>query len=254
MAEQTAYKDGKIFPFHEGTALTLLQTLGLDIGDTGISPELGTMMGPVHNAIDNDPFASVPEISQTCSLHPDSVPLVPRVRCGLLNRSAMLLRPYLSSYSVLPSSTRSLAFRTLASQTSPLLLTSPTPFEWIHASGRSFLTYIVSSSFILSMLSSTVSSVAFSPDGTRIVSGSHDNTVSIRDARTGIQVGETLQGHDQEVTSVAFSTDGTRIVSGSWDNTVRIWDATTGIQVGESLQGHDSSKQMVNFAHQASDP
>ncbi|KAF5341498.1 hypothetical protein D9757_014952 [Collybiopsis confluens] len=93
-----------------------------------------------------------------------------------------------------------------------------------------------------------VYSVAFSPDGTRIVSGSDDETVRIWDATTGMQVGESLQGHDYSVTSVAFSPDGTRIVSGSLDTTVRIWDATTGIQVGESLQGHDDSVTSVAFS------
>ncbi|KAE9386282.1 hypothetical protein BT96DRAFT_544839, partial [Gymnopus androsaceus JB14] len=41
-----------------------------------------------------------------------------------------------------------------------------------------------------------VSSVAFSHDGTRIVSGSYDNTVRIWDATTGAQMGDPLQGHD----------------------------------------------------------
>ncbi|KAL0957195.1 hypothetical protein HGRIS_003287 [Hohenbuehelia grisea] len=70
-------------------------------------------------------------------------------------------------------------------------------------------------------------SVAFSHDGTRIVSGSTDQTIRIWDATTGEQVGEALSGHDDWVRSVAFSRDGTRIVSGSDDLTIRIWDATT---------------------------
>src|ERR1700733_1735325 len=70
-----------------------------------------------------------------------------------------------------------------------------------------------------------VQSVAFSPDGTRIVSGSRDKTVRIWDAGQGALVGEPLQGHSHSVESVAFSPDGTRIVSGSRDTTVRIWDA-----------------------------
>ncbi|KAJ3874888.1 quinon protein alcohol dehydrogenase-like superfamily [Lentinula edodes] len=93
-----------------------------------------------------------------------------------------------------------------------------------------------------------VSSVAFSPDGTRIVSGSGDHTVRIWDASTGAQIGVPLQGHDDWVSSVAFSPDGTRIVSGSHDHTVRIWDASTGAQIGVPLQGHDDWVSSVAFS------
>ncbi|KAE9390281.1 WD40 repeat-like protein, partial [Gymnopus androsaceus JB14] len=65
-------------------------------------------------------------------------------------------------------------------------------------------------------------SVAFSPDGTRIVSGSDDKTIRIWDAANGVQIGEPLEGHEYSVRSVAFSPDGTKIVSGSPDNTIRL--------------------------------
>jgi WD40 repeat protein len=75
---------------------------------------------------------------------------------------------------------------------------------------------------------SSVYSVAFSSDGTRIVSGSDDNSVRVWDASTGVELKE-LKGHASSVYSVAFSSDGTRIVSGSRDNSVQVWDASTGI-------------------------
>ncbi|KAJ3805075.1 hypothetical protein F5876DRAFT_1607, partial [Lentinula aff. lateritia] len=93
-----------------------------------------------------------------------------------------------------------------------------------------------------------VNSVAFSPDGTRVVSGSHNKTLRIWDARTGTQIGEPLQGHDHSVNSVAFSPDGTRIVSGSHDKTLRIWNSRTGAQIGEPLQGHDDWVSSVAFS------
>ena len=70
----------------------------------------------------------------------------------------------------------------------------------------------------------TVLSVAFSPDGTRIASGSVDKTVRIWDSESGNLIAGPLEGHSGPVNSVAFSPDGTRIASGSRDKTVRIWD------------------------------
>ncbi|KAF5361333.1 hypothetical protein D9757_013549 [Collybiopsis confluens] len=67
--------------------------------------------------------------------------------------------------------------------------------------------------------------------GTRIVSGSYDNTVRIWDATTGIQVGRSLQGPADFGKSAAFSPDGTRIVSDSRDRTLRIFHATPAISV-----------------------
>ena len=68
-----------------------------------------------------------------------------------------------------------------------------------------------------------VLSVAYTTDGTKIVSGSADNTIKIWDANTG-QCLKTLEGHSEMVESVAYSPDGTKIISGSSDKTVKIWE------------------------------
>src|SRR5262249_24080135 len=77
-----------------------------------------------------------------------------------------------------------------------------------------------------------VNSVSFSPDGTRIVTGSGDLTVKLWDARTGAELLE-LKGHTGFVMSASFSPDGTRIVrvgcgERGKPGEVIVWDARTG--------------------------
>jgi WD40 repeat protein len=65
----------------------------------------------------------------------------------------------------------------------------------------------------------SVLSVAFSPDGRHIVSGSEDKSVWVWDSSIG-EVQNVLKGHTNSVLSVAFSPDGRCIVSGSEDNSL----------------------------------
>ncbi|OBH98696.1 WD40 repeat domain-containing protein [Mycobacterium sp. E2733] len=80
-----------------------------------------------------------------------------------------------------------------------------------------------------------VRSVAISPDGTRIATGSDDKTVRLWDVATGQQIGDPMTGHSSDVKGVAFSPDGTRIASGSQDG-VRAWDVATRRQIAGPMQ------------------
>jgi WD40 repeat protein/predicted Ser/Thr protein kinase len=98
----------------------------------------------------------------------------------------------------------------------------------------------------LSGHSETVSSVAYSPDGSRIVTGSWDKTAIIWNASTGAKI-STLNGHSDYVRSVAYSADGSRIVTGSDDNTAIIWNASTGAKIA-TLAGHTDSVYAVAYS------
>ncbi|KAF7352043.1 WD40 repeat-like protein [Mycena venus] len=96
---------------------------------------------------------------------------------------------------------------------------------------------------------SAVTSVAFSPSGKHIVSGSSDNTVRVWDAETGVMVPGLFEGHISDVTSVAFSPDGTHIASGSLDNTVRVYRTLiSSDHVAWPLVGHLGGVTSVAFS------
>ncbi|WP_300456732.1 hypothetical protein [Accumulibacter sp.] len=96
---------------------------------------------------------------------------------------------------------------------------------------------------------SQVNAVAFSPDGSRIVSGGGDGSVRLWDTNSGQPIGQPFRGHQGRVDSVAFNRAGTRIVSGSQDRTVRLWDAQTGGPLGEPMLGHEDWVSSVAFNH-----
>ena len=80
-----------------------------------------------------------------------------------------------------------------------------------------------------------VESVAFSPDGKTLASGSLDDTIRLWNVATGQLVGKPLIARSLGVNSVAFSPDGKTLASGGDDGTIRLWNPTTGRPVGSPL-------------------
>jgi len=91
-----------------------------------------------------------------------------------------------------------------------------------------------------------INSIAFSPDGKKLATGSVDNSAKIWDLESGKQT-LSLDGHTNNVTSVAFSPDGKKLATGSEDNSARIWDLESGKQT-LSLDGHADNVTSVAFS------
>ncbi|XP_078278153.1 notchless protein homolog 1 [Rhinoraja longicauda] len=82
-----------------------------------------------------------------------------------------------------------------------------------------------------------VISVAFSPSGRYLASGSGDTTVRFWDLTTETPH-FTAKGHKHWVLSIAWSPDGKKLASGCKNSQIFIWDPSTGKQIGKVLTGH----------------
>ncbi len=91
-----------------------------------------------------------------------------------------------------------------------------------------------------------VESVAVTPDGRRILSGSWDRTMLLRDRENG-RVIRRFAGHSGRLMSVAISPDGRRALSGGEDKIVRLWDLESGALIRE-FRGHIDWVMSVAFS------
>ena len=98
--------------------------------------------------------------------------------------------------------------------------------------------------------SDTVLSVAFSPDGKTVASGSTDTTVRFIDPLNAIAKGAPITGHISPVSAVRFSPDGDVLAtagSGGDERTVRLWNVGDRGVIGR-LTGHLDSVYDVVFS------
>ncbi len=84
-----------------------------------------------------------------------------------------------------------------------------------------------------------VRTVAFSPDGKILLTGSYDGTARLWDTATGRPLGPPL-GHQKFVQVVAFSPDGKLLVTGSQDTTARLWEIGSGPPEGPLVELEES--------------
>ncbi|KAG8707514.1 hypothetical protein FRC11_007367, partial [Ceratobasidium sp. 423] len=94
----------------------------------------------------------------------------------------------------------------------------------------------------------SVTTVKFSPNGTRIISGSADKTIRIWSSRNKQTVMGPLGEDSGPVTTVSFSFDGVKVASGSSDNTIRVWGVRSGEMLYDPLRRHTGSITAVRFS------
>lgn len=92
-----------------------------------------------------------------------------------------------------------------------------------------------------------VQSVAYSQDGTMLVTASADNTLLLWDAKSTKQLSPPLTGHHAPVVTAVFSRDGKWLASGSEDNSVLLWDVSSRRHFGPRLL-HFDTVRALNFS------
>ena len=94
-----------------------------------------------------------------------------------------------------------------------------------------------------------VVSLAFNGDGSRVATGSLDQTVKVWDAKVGHEL-FTLRGHHDAIWAVAYTPKGDRLVSGDSSGVIKLWDGYDG-QEPYTLRGHTAatfSRDGLNIA------
>lgn len=96
-------------------------------------------------------------------------------------------------------------------------------------------------------VNAAVSSVAFNPDGTRLIAGFETGRILMWDM-TRVDTAPLLEftGHSGEVTSIIFNADGTRMLTGGKDRAVLLWDTASG-SLMRRFTGHTGNINAIAF-------
>jgi WD40 repeat protein/serine/threonine protein kinase len=94
----------------------------------------------------------------------------------------------------------------------------------------------------------TVSSVAFSPDGKTLATGSQFNRVRLWDIASGREEAVLQEHGDSSVWSIVFSPDGKTLAAGNSQGTVRLWEVCSGRQLPGFFRGHTDAIRALAFS------
>ncbi|MDJ0594036.1 MAG: WD40 repeat domain-containing protein [Pleurocapsa sp. MO_226.B13] len=91
------------------------------------------------------------------------------------------------------------------------------------------------------------SSIAFSPDGTKLAAGDWDGNIYLWNPEQSYSEFKLLTGHEEGINAIAFSPDGKWLVSGSLDKTVRLWDLRQEHPVSKVIGEHEKDVTSIAF-------
>ncbi|MDT9233670.1 MULTISPECIES: serine/threonine-protein kinase [Limnospira] len=202
---------------------------------TPISPELGQIIDRLLQKDLSDRYTNAAEVLRDLNSNSHPLPVISHpLFMGLSRRRKPAKTIAIASAALLLLGTGG---NILLKNTPPTLMSWITPVSaWNQARLGQTLTGHTA----------RVLTVAITPDGKTLASGSDDNTVRLWSLQTFEHL-STLTGHGGAINSIAISPDGRVIASGSRDNTVKLWDLHSKQEIA-TLKGHERDITTIAFS------